>query len=34
AEPIKLIGQYKVAIKLHHDVSAEVEVNVVREEEE
>jgi len=33
-EPIKQIGQYKVAIKLYHDVSAEVEVNVVREEKE
>jgi large subunit ribosomal protein L9 len=33
-EPIKQIGQYKVTIKLHREVSAEIEVNVVKEEEE
>jgi large subunit ribosomal protein L9 len=33
-EPIKQIGQYKVTVKLHREVSAEIEVNVVKEEEE
>ncbi len=33
-EPIKQLGQYKVTVKLHRDVSAEIEVNVVKEEEE
>jgi large subunit ribosomal protein L9 len=33
-EPIKQLGQYKVTIKLHREVSAEIEVNVVKEEEE
>ena len=32
-EPIKQLGQYKVAVKLHRDVTAEIEVNVVKEEE-
>ncbi|MFB3778570.1 MAG: 50S ribosomal protein L9 [Bryobacteraceae bacterium] len=32
-EPIKQLGQYKVAVKLHREVSAEIEVNVVKEEE-
>jgi large subunit ribosomal protein L9 len=32
-EPIKQLGQYKVTVKLHREVSAEVEVNVVAEEE-
>ena len=32
-EPIKQIGQYKVTVKLHREVSAEIEVNVVKEEE-
>jgi large subunit ribosomal protein L9 len=30
-EPIKLIGEYQVAVKLHHDVSANVKVTVTRE---
>jgi large subunit ribosomal protein L9 len=33
-EPIKQIGQYKVTVKLHREVSAEIEVNVVKEEDE
>jgi large subunit ribosomal protein L9 len=32
-EPIKQLGQYKVAVKLHREVSAEIEVNVVKDEE-
>jgi large subunit ribosomal protein L9 len=32
-EPIKQLGQYKVAVKLYRDVTAEIEVNVVKEEE-
>ena len=32
-EPIKQLGQYKVTVKLHREVSAEIEVNVVKEEE-
>lgn len=31
-EPIKMIGIYKVPIKLHHDVHAEVRVWVIKEE--
>jgi large subunit ribosomal protein L9 len=30
-EPIKLIGEYQVVVKLHHDVSANVKVTVARE---
>ena len=33
AEPIKQLGQYPVQVKLHHDVTAEIQVSVVREEE-
>jgi large subunit ribosomal protein L9 len=33
AEPIKQLGQFPVTIKLHHDVTAEVTVNVVPETE-
>jgi large subunit ribosomal protein L9 len=33
-EPIKQLGQYKVTVKLHREVSAEIEVNVEKEEEE
>ena len=32
-EPIKQLGQYKIAVKLYKDVTAEIEVNVVKEEE-
>jgi len=32
-EPIKLLGEHTVVVKLFHDVSAEIKVNVVREEE-
>ena len=28
--PIKMLGEYEVTVKLHHDVSAVVKVNVVR----
>jgi large subunit ribosomal protein L9 len=31
-EPIKQLGEHKIAVRLHRDVSAEVTVNVVREE--
>ena len=31
-EPIKQLGEYKVAVKLHKDVTAEVTVVVVKEE--
>ena len=30
-EPIKRLGEYSVAIKLHHDLSTEVKVHVVQE---
>jgi len=30
-EPIKKLGEYSVAIKLHTDLSAEVKINVVQE---
>lgn len=33
AEPIRLLGQYKVPVRLHRDVTAELLVNVVKEEE-
>jgi large subunit ribosomal protein L9 len=33
AEPIRLLGQYKVPVRLHRDVTAEILVNVVKEEE-
>jgi len=32
-EPIKLLGEHSVVVKLFHDVTAEIKVNVVREEE-
>ena len=31
-EPIKQIGEHKVAVRLHRDVTAEITVNVVKEE--
>src|SRR5262252_10337095 len=31
-EPIKQLGEHKVTVRLHRDVSTEVTVNVVREE--
>jgi large subunit ribosomal protein L9 len=31
SEPIKRLGEYSVTIKLHHDLSAVVKVNVVQE---
>ena len=31
-EPIKTIGEYSVPVRLHHDVTAAVKVNVTREE--
>jgi large subunit ribosomal protein L9 len=33
-EPIKQLGEHKVAVKLHPDVSVEIQVNVLREAEE
>jgi large subunit ribosomal protein L9 len=33
AEPIRQLGEYKVSVRLHRDVTAEVLVNVVKEEE-
>jgi large subunit ribosomal protein L9 len=33
-EPIKQLGEYKVPVRLHRDVTAEIAVNVVREEAE
>ncbi len=32
-EPIKQLGEYRVPIRLHHEVTAEIVVNVIREEE-
>jgi large subunit ribosomal protein L9 len=32
AEPIKILGEFKVPIRLHRDVTVEVTVNVVKEE--
>lgn len=32
-DPIKQLGEYKVAIRLHREVSVEIPVNVVKEEE-
>ena len=32
AEPIKTLGEFKVPVRLHRDVTIEVTVNVVREE--
>ena len=32
-EPIKMLGEHKVAIRLHKDVTAEVTVQVVKEED-
>ncbi len=31
-EPIRTIGEYSVPVRLHHDVTATVKVNVTREE--
>ena len=31
-EPIKQLGEHKVTVRLHRDVSAEITVNVVKEE--
>jgi large subunit ribosomal protein L9 len=33
AEPIRQLGDYKVSVRLHRDVTAEVLVHVVKEEE-
>jgi large subunit ribosomal protein L9 len=33
AEPIKMLGEHKVAVKLHRDVVAEVTLQVTKEEE-
>jgi large subunit ribosomal protein L9 len=33
-EPIKQLGEHKVAVKLHPDVSVDIQVNVLREAEE
>ena len=30
-EPIKTLGEHKVAVRLHRDVTVEITVNVVRE---
>jgi large subunit ribosomal protein L9 len=32
-EPIKSLGEYKVPLRLHRDVTVEIAVNVVKEEE-
>ncbi|HTW63053.1 MAG TPA: 50S ribosomal protein L9 [Bryobacteraceae bacterium] len=32
-EPIKAVGEYKVPLRLHRDVTVEIGVNVVKEEE-
>jgi large subunit ribosomal protein L9 len=32
-EPIKALGEYKVPLRLHRDVTVEIAVNVVKEEE-
>ena len=32
-EPIKQLGEFKVPVKLHRDVTAEITVNVVKEQE-
>ena len=32
-EPIKTLGEFKVPIRLHREVTAEITVNVVKEEE-
>jgi large subunit ribosomal protein L9 len=32
-EPIKSVGEYKVPLRLHRDVTVEIAVNVVKEEE-
>lgn len=33
-EPIKQLGEHKVTLRLHRDVSVEIQVNVLREAEE
>jgi len=30
-EPIKALGEFSVSMRLHHDVTAQLKVNVVRE---
>ncbi|HMD50679.1 MAG TPA: 50S ribosomal protein L9, partial [Bryobacteraceae bacterium] len=32
-EPIKSLGEFKVPLRLHRDVTVEIAVNVVKEEE-
>jgi large subunit ribosomal protein L9 len=32
AEPIKTLGEFKVPIRLHRDVTVDVTVNVVKED--
>jgi large subunit ribosomal protein L9 len=32
-EPIKTLGEYQVPVRLHHEVTASVKVNVTRQEE-
>jgi len=32
-EPIKTLGEFKVPVKLHREVTAEITVNVIKEEE-
>jgi large subunit ribosomal protein L9 len=32
AEPIRQLGEHKVPVRLHHDVTVEITVNVIREE--
>lgn len=32
AEPIRQLGEYKVPVRLHHDVVVEITVNVIRED--
>jgi large subunit ribosomal protein L9 len=32
-DPIKMIGNYRVPIRLHHDVRAEIEARIVKEEQ-
>jgi len=32
--PIKYLGEYTIPVKLHRDVTAEIKIHVVREEEE
>jgi large subunit ribosomal protein L9 len=32
-EPIKTLGEHKISIKLHREVTAEITVNVIKEED-